>query len=343
MTVYYTVAASPEHDDASHPENARRMESILEALQASPVLPRLTHLAAPTATVEQVAGVHDRRYVDALRAVMDRAPGYIDPAPTYITRDTFDCALSAAGAALAAVAVAAGQTGRPTGPAFALVRPPGHHATPTQAMGFCLFNNIAVATHQALERGLSRVMIVDFDVHHGNGTQECFYDSEAVLFVSTHQQGIYPGTGRIDETGQAAGRGHTINVPLPPGAGDGAFEAIFAQVIRPAAARFAPEMLLVSSGFDAHWADPLASLGLSTTGYFNLARSLVGLAEDLCQGRIAFVLEGGYDGQALADSVIAVFHALLGDEYAPDLLGPAQRAEPDIAPILERVKALHHL
>jgi acetoin utilization deacetylase AcuC-like enzyme len=341
--VYYSVVASPEHDEPTHPENAARMESILEALGQSPVLPRLTELDASPAPLERVTRVHDPRFVDGLREVMPRAPGYIDPAPTYITPDSFDCALWAAGGALAAVEAALGLGETPAGPAFALVRPPGHHATPRQAMGFCLFNNVAIAAQRALSAGLGRVMIVDFDVHHGNGTQDCFYDSDAVLFVSTHQQGIYPGTGRIEEMGEGRGRGCTINVPLPGGAGDRAFEAILSEIIRPAAARFRPELLLVSAGFDAHWADPLAGLALSTTGYFNLARGLMEIAAEHCEGRLACVLEGGYDGLALAASVIAVFHALLGDETAPDPLGPAQGREPDVDALLERVKAAHGL
>jgi acetoin utilization deacetylase AcuC-like enzyme len=210
-------------------------------------------------------------------------------------------------------------------------------------MGFCLFNNVALAARRALDAGLERVMIVDFDVHHGNGTQDRFYDSGQVLFLSTHQQGIYPGTGRLEEVGAAAGQGHNLNLPLPAGAGDAAFAAIFDQVIRPAARRFGPQLLLVSAGFDAHWADPLASLGLSTTGFFRLAQSLRGLAAEVCGGRICLVLEGGYDGQALADSVLAALCALLGDESAPDPLGPAPHREPDIARLLEQVRTLHGL
>jgi acetoin utilization deacetylase AcuC-like enzyme len=210
-------------------------------------------------------------------------------------------------------------------------------------MGFCLFNNVALAARRALDANLSRVLIVDFDVHHGNGTQDFFYESGEVLFISTHQQGIYPGTGRLEETGVGAGQGCTINLPLPAGVGDAGFAAIFEEVIRPAAARFRPEMLFVSAGFDAHWADPLASLALSTTGYFKLVQSLAGLAADLCGGRICLVLEGGYDGPALAASVLASFHALLGDEAAPDPLGPAPRREPDISALLGQARRLHRL
>jgi acetoin utilization deacetylase AcuC-like enzyme len=210
-------------------------------------------------------------------------------------------------------------------------------------MGFCLFNNIAIAARRAQARGLERVMIVDFDVHHGNGTQDAFYADPSVLYISSHQWGIYPGTGRAEETGIGGGKGFNLNIPLPAGAGDAAFDHIADEIIAPAAARFAPQMILVSAGFDAHWADPLASLQLSTTGYFRLARALVALADELCAGRLVFTLEGGYHTGALADSVCAVLHALLGDDSAPDPLGPARHSEPDVRALLQRVKAIHGL
>jgi acetoin utilization deacetylase AcuC-like enzyme len=196
---------------------------------------------------------------------------------------------------------------------------------------------------------MGRVLIVDFDVHHGNGTQDAFYADPSVLFISSHQWGIYPGSGSAEETGIGAGEGFTINIPLPAGAGDSAFDRIAEEIIAPAAARFAPDMLLVSAGFDAHWADPLASLQLSTTGYFRLARALAALAEQHCGGRLALTLEGGYNTDALAHSVRAVCHALLKDPSAssgqapPDPLGPAPHPEPDMRSTLQRVKALHLL
>ncbi len=279
-------------------------------------------------------------YADALRAAMAQAPGYVDYAPTYITPDSFDCALNAAGGLLAVVdALLDGQAES----GFALIRPPGHHATRAQPMGFCLFNNLAIATRHLRSRGARRIFIVDFDVHHGNGTQDIFYDDPHVFFISTHQSGIYPGSGLAGETGSGAGRGATLNVPLPANAGDAAFARILHELIIPAAGRFQPEFILVSAGFDAHWSDPLASLQLTTTGYFDLAHGLLDLAREHCPGRLAFTLEGGYNPRSLADNVAAVLHALAGELQAPDPLGPARRSEPDISRLLGELKAVHRL
>jgi acetoin utilization deacetylase AcuC-like enzyme len=356
-----TSPAYLQHDNPDHPENASRLRAIESALDASGLRQRLLSLLPAPATHEQITAVHTEEYVDALERAMSRAPGLLD-ADTYVVPESYETAVLAAGGAIGAVdAVIDGEASA----AFALVRPPGHHATPERAMGFCLFNNIAIAARHAQARGIERILIVDFDVHHGNGTQDAFYADPSVLFISSHQWGIYPGTGRAEETGIGAGKGYTINIPLPAGAGDDAFARIEDEIIAPAAARFAPTMILVSAGFDAHWADPLASLQLSTTGYFKLARALIALAGQHCGGRIALTLEGGYHTGALADSVCAVLRALLGDPstgsgqapstgsgqapstgsgQAPlDPLGPAPRPEPDVRSLFQRVKSIHSL
>jgi acetoin utilization deacetylase AcuC-like enzyme len=287
--------------------------------------------------------------VEALARVMEQAPGYVDHAPTYITPQSFECARLAAGAACAVVEkslIAKPQqkeSGESENSGFALIRPPGHHATPNVAMGFCLFNNVAIAARHAQSLGAHRVMIVDFDVHHGNGTQEAFYTDDSVLFVSTHQDGIYPLSGEVEEMGAAAGRGYTVNVPLPAGAGDGAAERIMAEIIFPLAERFQPDYLLISAGYDAHWKDPLAALQFTCTGYFQSMRALKQIADEHCGGRIACLLEGGYNLEALAQSVIASMHALLGQAAPPDPLGPAPYREPDVRELIARVRSIHGL
>jgi acetoin utilization deacetylase AcuC-like enzyme len=332
---------SPEHNFDDHPENATRIPAILAALNDLPASSSfLLHAKRsnfPSATDAQLATIHDPDYVAALREVMSRAPAYIDHAPTYITPQSFDCA---AGAALAAVESAISNNQSPI--SFALIRPPGHHAPPGQAMGFCLFNNIALAARHAQSLGQPKVMIVDFDVHHGNGTQDCFYDDSSVLFISTHQAGIYPLTGHEEETGAGAGDGYTVNVPLPAGAGDAAFRHIYEDLLLPAADRFQPNILLVSAGYDAHWRDPLASLQLSCTGYHLMAGLLADIARKHCGGKLVFVLEGGYDLPALSHGVVNTILGALGKPPA-DPLGPPRHPEPDIRALLARLKARHGL
>ncbi len=378
MNIY--AVPSPEHNDPTHPENAARIPAILavldnlqhSALGARHSTLNIQHSPLAPATDAELAMVHHPDYIATLRAVMADAPGYIDTAPTYITPQSFHCATLAAAGAMAAVqsiltdpavVQASGRNvdlpphfGRPAATqasdlppltsdlysSFALIRPPGHHAPPGHAMGFCLFNNVALAARHAQQRGLSRIMIVDFDVHHGNGTQEAFYSDPSVLFISTHQWGIYPGTGRADEVGAGAGRGYTVNVPLTAGAGDTTFGRIAADILWPAADRFQPELLLVSAGYDAHWRDPLAGLQLSCAGYHALAGQLAAVAKRHCGGKIVFVLEGGYDLPALSHGVANTIRGVLGLPV-DDPLGPAPRPEPEAGRILDQVRQLHGL
>jgi acetoin utilization deacetylase AcuC-like enzyme len=229
-----------------------------------------------------------------------------------ISRDSYTAALCAAGAACRAVDVVLAPAGPGAG-AFALGRPPGHHACRDLAMGFCLFNNVAVAArHAQREHGVERVLIVDWDVHHGNGTQEIFYADGSVGYFSTHQWPFYPGTGKWTERGVGSGEGSTCNVPLPAGTGDAGYVAAFAGVLVPFARRFAPDLILVSAGYDAHYADPLGQMAVSTRGFAALTGVVAGLATELCGGRLAFVLEGGYDLEALGAGVVATLECLNG-------------------------------
>ena len=245
---------------------------------------------------------------------------------TYISAHSYIAAVKAAGAPLTAIdAILKGQVDN----AYCLVRPPGHHALPDDAMGFCLFNNVAVAAHYAIDRyGLERVMIIDYDVHHGNATQEVFYEDPRVLYFSVHQAPFYPGTGLSDERGEGAGLGTTINVPLPATTGFETYEPVFRQVMAPAAERFNPQLILVSAGFDAHWKDAIpptrmrTNMRLSTAGFARLNSIIINLAQYLCNGRLVMVQEGGYNLEANAACVATCINLLLGDDAAVDSFGP---------------------
>lgn len=333
-----TLVPSPDHTLEGHPENADRfvgLSSVAARLPGADVL----QVSPSEASSEAVMAVHPAAYLQALQQACAQGPGIIDFAPTYVTRSSYECALAAAGGTLDVLqSLLDDRADR----AFALVRPPGHHATATRAMGFCLLNNIAIAARHAQSAGHSRIMIVDFDVHHGNGTQDIFEQDPQVLYISTHQEGIYPGTGFADEKGLGPGEGSLINIPLPPRAGDAALAEIFRRIVLPAGERFKPDFILVSAGFDAHWRDPLAQLQLSGRGYHELTSLLVSLAQSTCR-RIMCVLEGGYDVQALAASVSAVLHALAGAPAPQDPLGPAPFPEPDIEGRIARALEIHGL
>jgi acetoin utilization deacetylase AcuC-like enzyme len=257
--------------------------------------------------------------------------------------DSYDAALYAAGGVIEATeAVISGRANS----AFALVRPPGHHATAAAAMGFCLFNNIAIACQYALKKhGLEKVAIIDFDVHHGNGTQEAFYGNPQVLYVSTHQYPHYPGTGAVEETGSSAARGSKVNIPLPSGSGDAEYRQVFQQIIVPVTRRFCPKLILVSAGYDSHWKDRLAMMEVSTAGFAEMVRTIKMLADELCDGKIAITLEGGYHLKALATSVKATFDVLLGKDDIEDPLGQPEhrRAAPDITGLIKAIKEVHKI
>lgn len=328
------------HQEPGHPESPERLQAIWRVLEQTGLLARLVALEPIPATEAQLLAVHTREHVERVKAIVARGGGHLD-LDTFTNASSLDAARLAAGAVIRAVdAVMQGEVNN----AFALVRPPGHHATRSQAMGFCLFNNVAVGAQYALDHHkLERVLIVDFDVHHGNGTQDIFYHTPHVLYFSTHQYPHYPGTGDWDEIGEGAGKGFTVNVPLPPRIGDQGFTQIFNELLYPLAERYQPQLVLVSAGYDAYWNDPLAMENLSIAGYGSMAQTLVALANEQCAGRIVFTLEGGYNLDAVAYGVAATFHALLGDREIPDPLGPARTPERAIGDYIEQLKGMHRL
>jgi acetoin utilization deacetylase AcuC-like enzyme len=331
------------HDTGDHVENGRRLERTIELLGASDLRRQLVTIAPEPAAMEDLLRVHSAQHVARVDRSASAGGGWLD-GDTMTSPGSYEAALYAAGGvARATEEVIKGDVES----AFALVRPPGHHATRTDAMGFCLFNNVAIAARVAVQKhGLERVLIVDFDVHHGNGTQDIFYGDAQVVYVSTHQYPLYPGTGRLEEAGVAGGRDHTVNIPLPPWSGDREYLLAFEQIIVLVARRFQPQIILVSAGYDAHWADNISSMQVTVGGYARMATILKQLATELCQGRLVFALEGGYHLQALAHSVKATIEVLLGlPAGADDPLGepPHGGGTLDIGPLLQRIKSTHDL
>ena len=331
-----------KHDTGQHVENAGRLEEVIFLLKQSGVMEQLTMIKPRPASVEEIALVHSRQHISRIQEAAKRGGGWLD-ADTVMSAESYEVALYAAGGLITATeAVINGEVGS----AFALVRPPGHHATPEQAMGFCLFNNLAIATRYALDRHkLERILIVDFDVHHGNGTQHVFYDNPQVLYTSAHEYPFYPGTGSVGETGSGAGKGATVNIPLPAGCSDTEYLLVFQQIIVPVARRFKPQLILVSAGYDLHWADPIALMQLTTTGFAQIVSIIKGLADELCGGKMVFSLEGGYNFAALATSIKATLDVLLGNKDIEDPLGksPRQFTAPSITPLIKQIKETHNL
>jgi acetoin utilization deacetylase AcuC-like enzyme len=294
-----------EHNTGAHPENAMRLQYILEALEHYGLKEKLVHIDPIEATMEQLARFHPEWYIDKVATFADCGGGNMDP-DTVVSKKSYEAAVKAAGGVITAIDhVMDGKVDT----AFALVRPPGHHAVADGAMGFCLFNNVVVgAMHAKAKYGLERILIIDWDVHHGNGTNDAFYNDNSVLYFSTHQQGNYPGTGRISEVGKGKGEGFTINVPLSRGTGDSGFYYVFSQLLAPVARQYKPQLIIISAGFDAHYSDPLASLGLTCRGYTQMAEVVKKVADEVCEGRIVSALEGGYNLGAIGHAVSAVIN-----------------------------------
>ena len=330
--------SSLAHDTGGHPEQAARILAIERELESRPQLAIERRLSdrAPRAALE---AVHDRSHVDRIERLSAAGGGQID-LDTVASEGSWEAALHAAGGALDLVDLLA--TGAPaTG--FSIHRPPGHHADAGRAMGFCLFNNVAVGAQHALDaHGLSRVLILDWDVHHGNGTNDIFHATDSVLYVSIHQSPLYPGTGSWADEGSGRGLGHTVNLPVAPGAGDELFRSLVAHVVAPLARLYGPEMVLVSAGYDAHEADPLAECELTEDGYRAMTRCLRALSLELGVG-LGFVLEGGYELGALARSVAATLEVLAEPEPEPGPESTAAAGAAGIEPHPEARLALRRL
>lgn len=308
-----TLTDLDQHDTGSwHPERPQRLGAVDSALGRPQLAEHIVPLAPRQATMDDMARAHGRKHLEGIERLVEGGGGPID-ADTQTSIGSWDTARWAAGAGLAAIDAL--ETGAADA-AFVGVRPPGHHATADQAMGFCLVNNIAVAASTLADRG-ERVAIVDWDVHHGNGTQDIFWDNDRVLFASTHEYPAYPGSGGAREIGGDAARGLTLNVPLPGGSGGGAALAAFDELIGPAIEAFAPTWILISAGFDAHRADPLANLQWTSGDFAELGKRVLSLAPQA--GRTIAFLEGGYDLDALADSVEAAVGSLAGLSLKPEV------------------------
>jgi acetoin utilization deacetylase AcuC-like enzyme len=349
------------HVPAEHPERPQRVEMVMAYLHALNWLERdgLIQMKPRAATLEELAAVHELEYIQTVIAISEAAAQAEaaggDPlkqlgTDTYASAKSYEVAALAAGAPITAIdAIMNGEVKN----AYCLVRPPGHHAVAEAAFGFCIFNNVAVAAQYALNHyGLERVMIIDYDVHHGNGTQEMFYADPRILYFSIHQFPFFPGTGTSDERGEGAGEGMTINVPLPAGCGFETYEPIFRQVLAPAADRFQPQLILVSAGFDAHWKEAEGGTGLeppgmliSTAGFARLNEIILKLADTLCEGRLVMVQEGGYELDATACGAVTSINQLLGGDEAVDKFGPAPhqpyRINTDV--LIAELRRIHHL
>jgi len=310
--LYLHHPSSLEHDTGDHPESPQRIRAIEQELRARDWL-GLALEEAPAAERAVVEAVHPPAYVDRIAEISARGGGMLDM-DTIASARSYDAALHAAGGAVSAVsALLAGAAEV----AFCALRPPGHHAESERAMGFCLFNNVAVAARYALDRlGASRVLVLDWDVHHGNGTNDIFHGTDAVLYASIHQSPLYPGTGALTDNGAGEGEGHTVNLPVPPGAGHDDFVGLVQHVVVPIAHEYVPDLVLVSAGFDAHRDDPLANCTLTEDSYGAMASAMRRLSREL-EAPLGFVLEGGYDLRALAGSVAATIEAAMDGASPP--------------------------
>jgi acetoin utilization deacetylase AcuC-like enzyme len=336
---YFYPSGHEAHFSPGHPERPERVETIKSSLAESGLWalgPALPPIKMPE---EILQTIHAQAHLDRLKSLSESGQDY--DMETYLTKSSWQLALNAAGGA---AAIASAVWKRKAERGFALTRPPGHHATPDQAMGFCLLNNIALAAESLNQsEDAKRIAIIDMDVHHGNGTQDIYWERDDLLFVSTHQSPLYPGTGQLNERGAGKGQGFTCNLPLPPYSGDKAFHFAYSEIVIPLLDRFQPEMILISFGFDAHWKDPLANLQVSANSYAQQISNLSAWAESNCNERIALFLEGGYDLDAGAACSVAATQALLGQKWEDPLGFAPEKESKQWRPVLEQAKQIWEL
>lgn len=343
MTTMFSFAPAYAHDFVGHPEHAGRGRAVMRVLEANGVLDGISILAPASVSHAQIRRAHSQAVIERVQSVALRGGGQLD-ADTYMTDSSHDLALEAAGTVTnAALEIALGRHKN----GYVFVRPPGHHAEFDRSMGFCLFNNVAVAVREVqASTQIEKIMVVDIDVHHGNGTQDIFYDDDSVLFISTHQYSpfFYPGTGNAKETGGGSGVGFNLNIPLAAGVGDDGYSVVMDEVIARAARKFKPEMILISAGFDAHWQDPLAMMELSLVGYAKLTQKLISLANELCAGKILFVQEGGYMLDILGHAALNTIFALKDLDKVVDPAGLSRALEyPSVSQMISELQHLHLL
>lgn len=333
-TLAYALVRSEEHRRPGHPERPERLDPF-QRLANERALTGAHQLSPEPASEPDLLRVHRASYLEQVEETCRRAPAVLDLGDTYVTTDSYGAARAAAGAAIGAAEFALSGEGN-IGAAFA--RPPGHHAGPGSAMGFCLLNNIAIAARWAQDAGVHRILILDFDVHHGNGTQDVFYDDPNLYYLSLHQWGIFPGTGSLEERGEGAGEGANLNIPLPALSGHKGYLTLLRQVLPAVADSFKPELVLVSAGYDAHWRDPLAQLQLTNRSYHEIGALLRHVSLSHTEGRMALVLEGGYDPSSLYTCSLATLAGLIG-QPAPPPEHPegGLRPEPELGRLMDRV------
>ena len=320
-----------------HPESHRRLEVIYDMLNDPDMIDRYTDVPVREATEEELLYIHSKDYILLVAATAGKPSSFLD-ADTQTSPGSYQAALLAAGGLCNAIKmVNAGELNN----AFALVRPPGHHAERNRGMGFCLFNNVAIGARYAQkELGLERILIADWDLHHGNSTQHCFEDDPFILYFSTHQYPYYPGSGSFQEVGRGAGEGYTVNVPLSTGYGDAEYIAIYQQILQPIAKEFKPDFVLASVGVDIHKDDPLGGMSVTPDGFAGLTRTLMEIARSSCDGKLVLTLEGGYNLQGLRDSVKAVLKELRGESIIKDRDWSGEEDKRILDPVLDKAKSI---